>query len=88
MTELIQHTIEEGTVDTGKEHIKIVYGDERIPICILQPQGDAFVVQFLIEEDETNGKMIRRVERAETTPDRYAYAVDMALCDYSLWLFV
>ncbi len=59
----VEHTLQEGNVDNAKEHIKIVYGDERIPICVLQPQGDAFVVQFMVHEDETNRKMIADVWR-------------------------
>ena len=59
----VKHTLQEGVVDTGKEHIKIVYGDEKIPVCVLQPQGDAFVVQFMVQEDESNGRMIADVWR-------------------------
>ena len=63
MAQLIQHTLQEGTVDSGKEHIKIVYGDGMIPMCLLQPQGAAFVAQFLVEEDEANSNMIAQVWR-------------------------
>jgi hypothetical protein len=63
MAQPIRHTLQEGTVDTGKEHIKIVYGDGMIPVCVLQPQGDAFIVQFMVREDETNRRMIADVWR-------------------------
>ncbi len=78
----VENTLQEGTVDTGREHIKIVYGDKQIPMCVLQPQGDAFVVQFLVQEDETNGQMIAHVWRElklhlidKRMPSTWRYAI-------------
>lgn len=82
MTQLIRHTLQEGTVDTGKEHIKIVYGDDLLPMCLLQPHGDAFVVRFLVQEDEKNGQMIANVWRElklhlidKRMPSTWRYAI-------------
>ena len=82
MTQQIRHTLQEGTVDTGKEHIKIVYGDEMLQMCLLQPHGDVFVVQFLVQEDETNRQMIAHVWRElklhlidKRIPSTWRYAI-------------
>ena len=63
MAQPIHGSIVEGTVDTGKEHIKIFYGDGMVPICLLQPQGDTFTVQLLVKDDEVNGPMLVQVCR-------------------------
>ena len=71
----------EGTIDTTKEHIRIVYGDRNTHVCLVQPKGRSFIVQFMLLEDQANMHIIDDVKKQldfylieKREPDPWAYA--------------
>jgi hypothetical protein len=53
----------EGTVNTEKKHLRIVYDENNIPVCLVQPEknNNSFIVQFIIDRTVQNQSMIEHV---------------------------
>ena len=72
----------DGLVNTEKEHIKIFYGDDMLPACLIQPRGEDFVIQFLLEHNYKNETIIKNVRQdielqlvRKRLPNPWAYAI-------------
>ena len=75
------HTWREGTADAAKEHIRIAYGDRNTPVCLVQPKGESFIVQFILLEGQANRNVIDSVKKdldfyliEKGEPNPWAYA--------------